>query len=58
MKGYLWKHVDYGIRTPVFRNMQWIWYGPKPKMEEKGIKEIRTPLLEVNIHLQKEYFQM
>ncbi|MEM0066634.1 MAG: hypothetical protein QXH88_06920 [Sulfolobales archaeon] len=57
-EGYLWKHVDYGIRTPAFRNMQWIWYGPEPKMEEKGIQDIKTPLLEVNIHLQKEYFQM
>ncbi|MEM4561374.1 MAG: hypothetical protein QW123_00640 [Desulfurococcaceae archaeon] len=57
-EGYLWKHVDYGIRTPVFRNMQWIWYGPEPEMKEQEIRDIRTPLLEVNIHLQKEYFQM
>lgn len=51
---YLWKYVDYGIRTPVFRNMQWVWYGPEYKARGRTIE---TPLLEVNIHLLKEYFQ-
>lgn len=60
---YMWKYIDYGFRTPIFRNMQWIHYGPEIRIEKRRDKEyerirrIIDLLLMVNIHLLKEYFQ-
>jgi len=50
---YYWKYIDYGIRVPVYRTMQWIGFKLDGSIRvEKHLAEFLT---ELNKHVIKEY---
>jgi len=50
---YYWKYVDYGIRVPVYRTMQWIGFKLDGSIKVK--RQLARFLTELNKHVIKEY---
>jgi hypothetical protein len=64
-QAYVWTYIDYGIRTPIYRTLQWLTLAFPNKdewseiikscksREEKGI--IRAFINDLTVHMRKEY---
>jgi hypothetical protein len=50
---YIWTYIDYGIRVPIYRTLQWL-----STSLPNGIKLTRDFLDELSIHILKEYTLM
>jgi hypothetical protein len=64
-QAYVWTYIDYGIRTPIYRTLQWLTLAFPNKNEwseiikscksrkEKGV--IRAFINDLTVHMRKEY---
>jgi hypothetical protein len=55
-QNYLWTYVDYGIRVPIYRTLQWLSiFLPNNNNKDKLSKMLSSFLDELSIHVLKEY---
>jgi len=54
-QNYLWTYIDYGIRVPIYRTLQWVSISIPDNIKNKFSKTLRSLLDELSIHVLKEY---
>jgi hypothetical protein len=54
-QNYLWTYIDYGIRVPIYRTLQWVSISIPNNIKNKLSKTSRSLLDELSIHVLKEY---
>jgi hypothetical protein len=54
-QNYLWTYIDYGIRVPIYRTLQWVSISIPDNIKNKLSKTSRSLLDELSTHVLKEY---